>query len=249
VIPVKPEDVPEGMGALGGMGEAFGMSEMGSMASDSTDKVENVIVRGRVVRQDVKKIVELAEQIPGITQRIASLKLMKDGEVWGTTVRRFGESSLIVVKRTGDEWKVADTITIRGQLTDEDVQAVILLAKQDQRQLQNPEGVDSVELRENGEVWCMLDVRYGNGCLIVVKRSGDDWELASTIPVFGQLLYEEVKSVFPFVRHRPSLLNLEVIKKGEVHVMVGQPMAGGNVLVMKKADGKWKVESVDRWVE
>jgi len=95
----------------------------------------------------------------------------------------------------------------------------------------------------------MLDERYGNGCLIVVKRSGDDWKLASTIPILGQLLYEEVKSVFPFVRHRPSLLNLEVIKKGEVHVMLGQPMGGGDVLVMKKADDKWKVESVGRWVE
>jgi hypothetical protein len=41
----------------------------------------------------VKKIVELLEQTPGITPHIASLKLMKDGEVWGTTARRSGESS------------------------------------------------------------------------------------------------------------------------------------------------------------
>ena len=122
------------------------------MDSDSTDKVENVTVRGRIVRQDVKKIVELAKQIPGITQRIASLRLMKDGEVWGTPAQRSGESSLMIVKHKGDEWELADTIVILGQLSDEDVQAVTLLVKQDQKQLQNPEGIASLELRENGEV-------------------------------------------------------------------------------------------------
>jgi len=224
-------------------------------ASDSAGKAESVTVRGRIARQDVKKIVELAEQVPGITQRIASLRLMKDGEVWAATTRRSGESSLIIVKHTGDEWELADTITIRGQLPEEDVKAVILYMRESMRWWPEVECVASLELMESGEVWIMTGRSDGGNSLTVLDHSGNSWGFIASFRIPDQLPEEDLKAIVllvgqtPGVRDPRRVLRLEVTDKGEARVMTGHPMASGHDVTVSKTSGKWKVKSVGRWVE